>query len=145
MNQSGAGAKAPASGFFLDNQTFSFFVAVRGTTFRGKRGIGILYFWEASMEKRVSFIFYRSFYEAITLLEPEERLKAMMAVCEYGLDGTEPALSGGAAAVFAIARANLDANQRRYENGKKGGRPKKAEVLPKETSDYFDMARRYGL
>ena len=97
------------------------------------------------MEKRVSFICYRSFYEAITLLEPEERLKAMMAVCEYGLDGTEPALSGGAAAVFAIARANLDANQRRYENGKKGGRPKKAEVLPKETSDYFDMARRYGL
>lgn len=97
------------------------------------------------MEKRVSFIFYRSFYEAITLLEPEERLEAMMAVCQYGLDGTEPALSGGAAAVFAIARANLDANQRRYENGKKGGRPKKAEVLPKETSDYFDIARRYGL
>ena len=59
--------------------------------------------------------------------------------------GTEPALKGGAAAVFAIARANLDANQRRYENGKKGGRPKKAEVLPKETSDYFDIARRYGL
>ncbi len=32
------------------------------------------------MEKRVSFIFYRSFYDAITLLEPEERLEAMMAV-----------------------------------------------------------------
>ncbi len=94
------------------------------------------------MEKRVSFIFYRSFYDAITLLEPEERLGA---ACQYGLDGTEPALKGGAAAVFAIARANLDANQRRYENGKKGGRPKKAEVLPKETSDYFDIARRYGL
>ncbi len=31
------------------------------------------------MEKRVSFIFYRSFYDAITLLEPEERLEAMMA------------------------------------------------------------------
>ena len=30
------------------------------------------------MEKRVSFIFYRSFYDAITLLEPEERLEAMM-------------------------------------------------------------------
>ena len=26
------------------------------------------------MEKRVSFIFYRSFYDALTLLEPEERL-----------------------------------------------------------------------
>ena len=97
------------------------------------------------MEKRVSFIFYRSFYEAIALLEPEERLEVMTAICEYGLDGTEPALSGGGAAVFAHARANLDANQRRYENGKKGGRPKKAEVFPKETSDYFDMARRYGL
>ena len=97
------------------------------------------------MEKRVSLIFYRSFYEAIALLEPEERLEVMTAICEYGLDGTEPALKGGAAAVFAIARANLDANQRRYENGKKGGRPKKAEVLPKETSDYFDIARRYGL
>ena len=76
------------------------------------------------MEKRVSFIFYRSFYEAIALLEPEERLEVMTAICEYGLDGTEPALSGGAAAVFAIARANLDATNagmktERREDGRK--------------------------
>ena len=47
------------------------------------------------MEKRVSFIFYRSFYDAITLLEPEERLEAMMAVCQYGLDGARAERRGG--------------------------------------------------
>lgn len=97
------------------------------------------------MEKRVSFIFYRSFYDAVMLLEPEEQLETLLAVCAYGLDGVEPSLQGPPAAIFAIARANLDANQRRYENGRKGGRPKKAEVFPKETGDYFEMARRHGL
>lgn len=97
------------------------------------------------MDKRISFIFYRSFYDAVLLLEPEEQLETLMAICAYGLDGAEPSLQGPPAAIFAIARANLDANQRRYENGKKGGRPKKPEDLSKSTSDYFEMARRYGL
>lgn len=76
------------------------------------------------MDKRISFVFYRSFYDAVLLLEPKEQLETLLALCAYALDGIEPSFTGPPAAVFAIARANLDANQRRYENGKKGGRPK---------------------
>lgn len=82
------------------------------------------------MEKRDSFVFYRSFYDAICLLEPEQRVDAFLAICEYALDGTERPMTGAPAAILAIARANLDANQRKYENGKKGGRPKKTLVPP---------------
>lgn len=104
------------------------------------------------MDQRISFIFYRSFYDAVLLLEPEEQLETLLAICAYALDGAEPSLTGPPAAIFAIARANLDANQRRYENGKKGGRPKagskkaeeKPEVLPKETDRYEELLRRYS-
>ena len=82
------------------------------------------------MDQRISFIFYRSFYDAVLLLEPEEQLETLLAICAYALDGAEPSLTGPPAAIFAIARANLDANQRKYENGKKGGRPKKTLVPP---------------
>lgn len=101
------------------------------------------------MDKRVSFVFYRSFYDAVLLLEPEEQLDTLLAICAYALDGAEPSLSGPPAAIFAIARANLEANQRRYENGRKGGRPKadplKPEVLPKETARYEELLRKYNL
>lgn len=97
------------------------------------------------MDKRISFIFYRSFYDAVLLLEPEEQLETLLAICAYGLDGAEASLTGPPAAIFAIARAILESNQRRYENGRKGGRPKKPEVLPQSTIDYFEMARRNGL
>lgn len=106
------------------------------------------------MDKRISFVFYRSFYDAVLLLEPEEQLETLLALCAYALDGIEPSFTGPPAAVFAIARANLDANQRRYENGKKGGRPKaeskkaeepeKPEVLPKENDRYKELLRRYN-
>lgn len=71
------------------------------------------------MEKRDSFVFYRSFHEAARLLEPGEQLAVLSAINDYALDGAEPELSGAAAAVFLMARPNLDANRRKYENGKK--------------------------
>lgn len=77
---------------------------------------------------RDSFLFYRSFYEAIKDLEPEDRMKVYDAICEYALDGTEPELSGVASAMFKMAKPQVDANNKRYENGKKGGRPAKEET-----------------
>lgn len=71
------------------------------------------------METRDSFVFYRSFHEAARLLEPGEQLAVLTAINDYALDGVEPELSGAAAAVFLMARPNLDANRRKYENGKK--------------------------
>jgi len=74
---------------------------------------------------REGFIFYRSFREAISDLQPEDQLKAYNAIFDYALDGIEPEVKGVASAIFKIAKPQIDANNQRYMNGKKGGRPKK--------------------
>lgn len=72
-------------------------------------------------EQRDGFLFYRSFYEAIHSLPKKDRLSAYEALIEYALDGTTPCLSGAPAAVFTLAKPNIDASRRKAESGKKGG------------------------
>jgi hypothetical protein len=90
--------------------------------------------------ERNSFCFYRSFYDAIKALPKKYQAQALDAVLAYGLDGTEPTDADGVIqAIFALIRPQIDANNKRYTNGKKGaehgakgGRPKKAqEQAPK--------------
>lgn len=77
--------------------------------------------------ERESFVIYKSFYEAIKDLPDEDRLVLMDAIMEYGLYGIEPeGLSPVPKCVFTLIKPQLDANNRKYENGKKGGRPRKA-------------------
>lgn len=85
---------------------------------------------------RESFVFYESFYLAIAELSASQQAKIYTAICRYALYGEEPELKGASAAVFRLVKPQIDANNRRYENGKKGaehgvkgGRPKN----PKET------------
>lgn len=74
---------------------------------------------------RDSFIFYRSFYEAAQDLEDSDRLKFYDALLEYALNGSETLTERSSArAVFKSVRPQIDVNNQRYENGKKGGRPK---------------------
>ena len=73
---------------------------------------------------RDSFIFYRSFYEACRELDAEEFKTTICALSEYALNGKEPQIKGAAKALFTIMKPIIDANNKRYENGKKGGRPK---------------------
>lgn len=72
-----------------------------------------------------SFVFYRSFREAIAVMTLEDQLATFLAICDYALYGVEPKLSGIAFAVFTVAKPNIDANVSKREGGKKGGRPKK--------------------
>jgi len=74
---------------------------------------------------RDSFIFYRSFFEAAKTLKMKDKLKLFEAICEYALNDTEIELSGAADGMFKLLKPQLDANTRKYENGCKGGRPKK--------------------
>lgn len=76
------------------------------------------------MEQRDSFVFYRSFFEAVSKLKKSDQAEVLLALCDYALNGTERPLNGVPAAMFMLIKPNLDANQRKYENGKKGGRPK---------------------
>ena len=79
---------------------------------------------------RDSFVFYKSFYEAIRNIPKESQLELYNAICEYSLFGTVPDLSDGIAkAMFIIMQPIIDSANARYrasvENGKRGGRPRK--------------------
>ena len=73
---------------------------------------------------RDSIVFYRSFYEAIKEIPLEEQGVVYNAIYGYALDGIEPELNGIAKAIFLLVKPQIDANNNRYENGKKGGKPK---------------------
>ena len=57
---------------------------------------------------RDSFVFYRGFYEAICELETEDQATVYNAICKYSLDGIEPELTGVAAAMFKMAKPQID-------------------------------------
>lgn len=74
---------------------------------------------------RESFIFYKTFYECIKELPQESGYALYDAIFEYVFAGNEPNLSGLERGIFALMKAQIDANNKKYENGKLGGRPKK--------------------
>ncbi len=80
---------------------------------------------------RNGFVFYSSFWDAIKGLEPDEFKKAITALMEYGLNGNEVVDSPIALMALTFAKPQIDKNNQRYENGKKGGR--KAEPNDNQT------------
>lgn len=83
---------------------------------------------------RDSVVFYRSFYEAICELPEENQLSAIKAILEYALNERNEA-TGTAMAILMMAQPVIDSNNKRYENGKKGGRPAKNESKNKADND----------
>ncbi|MBR1488445.1 MAG: hypothetical protein IJ603_06140 [Bacteroidales bacterium] len=79
---------------------------------------------ETSSARRESFIFYRSFYDAISHCPPDMQSALYRAVASYGLDRIEPDFSDNqmAAAIWTLIRPQLDANYKRYLNGCEGGK-----------------------
>lgn len=73
---------------------------------------------------RESFIFYRSFYEAMSDINDKDKLKLYNAICKYALYGEETELTGISNTLFKLIKPQLEANNKRFEDGKKGGRPK---------------------
>lgn len=74
-----------------------------------------------------SFIFYRSFYKALKKITNKE-LKADIydAICELGLNENVTELNDETGQIIMeLITPQLEANNKRYECGKKGGRPKK--------------------
>jgi hypothetical protein len=87
-----------------------------------------------------SFIFYKSFLDALEELPDDLRLKLYDAIAKYALKSEEIELSGIAKAVFTLVKPQINANHQKYENGckgaefgKLGGRPKKPQENPKQT------------
>lgn len=79
--------------------------------------------------ERESFVFYRSFYEAIKIIPEENQLILYRAIFEYVFENKEPDITGLELALFITFKTQIDIATKKYnscvENGKKGGRPKK--------------------
>lgn len=84
---------------------------------------------------RESVVFYRSFLEATEELPAEDFKRCVMAILRYGLDGEVPTTSGIEKTIFIMAKPQIDKNNQRYENGKKGGRPKNQEETEEKPND----------
>lgn len=82
---------------------------------------------------RDSFVFYRSFAEALHELDAETYKSAMEAILGYALDGSEPETNGIARAMFLMAKPQIDANNQRFLNGARGGRKPKPNQAETET------------
>ena len=59
-----------------------------------------------------SMIFYSSFSSAIKRLPPEEQLKALWSILDYGLDGKEPEEDGFFRIIFDMAKPQIDAKHK---------------------------------
>ena len=75
---------------------------------------------------RDSFIFYRSFYDAIKEIPETEQLQVYRAISIYALEQEEIELTGTSKAIFSLVKPQLDANYKKYENGKQNGSKDKA-------------------
>lgn len=90
---------------------------------------------------RESFVFYASFYRAIMKMPRRTQLTLFIAIANFALNGEEPQLKGSSAALWDSIRPQLEANNRRWESGKRGakygkqgGRPSKKAQLTEETA-----------
>ena len=82
-----------------------------------------------------SFVFYRSFAEAIVKLDPEECKACLIALCSYALDGEENASTPTAEMFLTLVKPQIDANEQRREAGRRGGKAtqKQTEASVKQT------------
>lgn len=81
-----------------------------------------------------SFIFYASFYEALSEVEDDAtQLAVYQAIAEYALTEKLPKLKGTASALFKLIKPQIDANIRRRENAK---------VKTKDEQDASEMQAR---
>lgn len=84
------------------------------------------------MEEKNGFVFYRSFYEAISKVSSKEtKAEIFEAICELGLNDNVVELDDSIGQIIMdLIKPQLQANNKKYEDGKKGGRP------PKKTTGY---------
>ena len=89
-----------------------------------------------------SFIFYRSFYEAIKDLNNKDQLNLFLAICELSLNEEDTEIDGIANTIFKLMKPQILANNRRYENGKKGGAPKGNDNAKKQPKNNLDTTKK---
>lgn len=87
------------------------------------------------MEKRDGFVFYESWFEAIKLLKDSDKLIMYDKICSYGL-GYEMDLPQHLKVIWLLIQPLIDSNNKRYKDGKKGGRPPKEKTSGLENKNH---------
>ena len=82
--------------------------------------------------ERKGFIFYKSFYDSIKELDANDQVQIYNAIFQYQFEGIEIELKGIAKSIFTLIIPQLEANNKKYINGCKGGRPKENQTETKE-------------
>ena len=78
------------------------------------------------MDRENSFVFYRSFKDAIDNCPEDDRLAIYESIVSYALDGTPPEITGGTIKiVWPLIEPQLNANRDKRKAGRKGGAPRK--------------------
>ena len=83
--------------------------------------------------ERASFIFYASFKKAAEQMSDRNRLAFYDAISRYGIEGKEPQnLNKTVLQCWLLVKPQIDSNNKKYEDGKKGGRPAKTSGLQEQ-------------
>ena len=83
------------------------------------------FFDKTNMENRDSCVFYASWLDAIEAMPDNVRGEALMAILVYAFRGeTTEKMGAMTKVIMAMVKPQIEANNKRYENGCKGGRPK---------------------
>lgn len=73
---------------------------------------------------RDAFVIYRNFFECIEELNIKDQLKTYKALANFALNDIEADdLTGTAKIIYDMAKPAIIASAKRYDAGKKGGRP----------------------
>ena len=93
-------------------------------------------------EEKNSFVFYKSYYEAIKELDKDSQYKIYNAIIQYALYGIDPKndtnfdtkLDANLLPIFVLIKPNIDSANNRYNasvsNGRKG---RKTSKKPRKT------------
>lgn len=93
---------------------------------------------------RESFTFYRSFIEGLQDVDDATFRRLIEAIAYYALDEKETELPGLEFATYRSWKANIDASNKRKDNGKLGGRPKEKTIgYEEETIGYEEETNGY--
>lgn len=72
--------------------------------------------YDQEIPPREGFIFYRTFYEALSSMKPRAQLRLYNAIMKYSFEGVIPTdLNDEMERVFILIRPQLDANERKRQ------------------------------
>ena len=84
---------------------------------------------------RESIIFYSSYFKALQVLPDEQFSRVMKSILTYAFNEEMPKLNGIELALFELIKPQIDANNKKYANGCKGGEFGKLGGRPKKTPE----------